>query len=76
MMALLQASEILNGTMQGSDVEFSAVSTDTRSLQQGDLYIALAGENFDGHDYLNQAENAGAAAALVHKDVYTNLPRL
>jgi len=75
-MALLQASEILNGTMQGGDVEFSAVSTDTRSLQQGDLYIALAGENFDGHDYLDQAEKAGAAAAIVHKDVYTNLPRI
>lgn len=76
MMALLQASEILNGTMQGSDVAFSAVSTDTRSLQPGDLYVALDGENFDGHDYLGQAEKAGAAAAIVHKDVHTNLPRI
>jgi UDP-N-acetylmuramoyl-tripeptide--D-alanyl-D-alanine ligase len=76
MMALLQASEILNGTMQGSDVEFSAVSTDTRSLQPGDLYVALAGEHFDGHDYLGQAEKAGAAAAIVHKNVHTNLPRI
>ena len=74
MMALLQASEILNGTMQGNDVEFSAISTDTRSLQPGDLYIALAGENFDGHDYLDQAEKAGAAATIVHKNVHTNLP--
>jgi len=76
MMALLQASEILNGIMQGSDVEFSAVSTDTRSLQPGDLYVALDGENFDGHDYLAQAEKAGAAAAIVHKNVQTNLSRI
>jgi len=76
MMALLQASEILNGIMQGSDIEFSAVSTDTRSLQPGDLYVALDGENFDGHDYLAQAEKAGAAAAIVHKNVQTNLPRI
>lgn len=75
-MALLQASEILNGIMQGSDIEFSAVSTDTRSLQPGDLYVALDGENFDGHDYLAQAEKAGAAAAIVHKNVQTNLPRI
>jgi len=75
-MALTQVSEILDGAMQGSDVEFSAVSTDTRSLQPGDLYIALTGENFDGHDYLDQAEKAGAAAAIVHKNVHTNLPRI
>jgi len=76
MMGLLQASEILNGTMQGSDVQFSAVSTDTRSLQPGDLYVALAGENFDGHNYLDQAEKAGAAAAVIQKSVQTNLPRI
>jgi len=76
MMRLLQVSEILNGTMQGSDVQFSAVSTDTRSLQPGDLYIALLGENFDGHDYLGQAEKAGAAAAIIHKNVQTKLPHI
>jgi len=76
MMALQQASEILNGEMLGNNVDFSTVSTDTRSLQPGDLYIALDGENFDGHDYLTQAEKAGAAAAIVHKNVHTNLPRI
>jgi len=75
-MSLLQASEILNGTMQGNDVEFSTISTDTRSLQPGDLYIALEGENFDGHDYLAQAEKTGAVAAIVHKTINTNLPRI
>ena len=74
MMALQQAKEILNAEIHGEDVRFSNVSTDTRSLQPGDLYIALHGENFDGHDYINKAQEAGAAAAVVHKSVETDLP--
>lgn len=74
MMALERATKILNGVMSGENVSFSAVSTDTRSLQMGDLYIALHGELFDGHDYIGQAQQAGAVAAIVHKDVETSLP--
>ncbi len=74
MMALQQATKALNGTMQGKNVDFSGVSTDTRSLQAGDLYIAIHGEFFDGHDYIEQAKQAGAVAAIVHKQVNTDLP--
>ncbi len=45
------------------------VSTDTRTLEQGDIFIALAGENFDGHAYVETAVKAGAAAVIVHRDV-------
>lgn len=41
------------------------LSTDTRSLQPGDLFLALRGERFDGHDYLDTAQKAGARAAVV-----------
>lgn len=41
------------------------VSTDTRSLEAGSLFVALRGENFDGHDYLQQAAATGASAVLV-----------
>lgn len=44
---------------------FTSVSTDTRSLEPGALFIALRGENFDGHAFLEQAEHAGALAAVV-----------
>lgn len=44
---------------------FTSVSTDTRSLDPGALFVALRGENFDGHRFLGQAENAGALAAVV-----------
>ncbi|MBF0189248.1 MAG: UDP-N-acetylmuramoyl-tripeptide--D-alanyl-D-alanine ligase [Magnetococcales bacterium] len=45
----------------------NGVSTDTRTLTSGALYIALAGDTFDGHTFLHQAAEAGAAAALVHR---------
>lgn len=46
---------------------FSTVSTDTRALQPGALFVALAGERFDGHDYLPAAAAAGAVAAVVRR---------
>lgn len=41
------------------------VSKDTRSLSGGEIYLALSGENFEGHDFVRQAEKAGAAGVLV-----------
>jgi len=74
MMVLEQATKILNGSRVGENVNFSHISTDTRTLQSGDLYIALHGDLFDGHDYIKQAEQAGAAAVIVHKNIKTDLP--
>jgi UDP-N-acetylmuramoyl-tripeptide--D-alanyl-D-alanine ligase len=54
--------------MSGADVRFMAVSTDTRTIQQGDLFIALKGENFDGAKFVAQAAQAGAVAAVVNAD--------
>jgi UDP-N-acetylmuramoyl-tripeptide--D-alanyl-D-alanine ligase len=48
----------------GADVTIQGVSTDSRSLQSGELFIALRGERFDGHDYIAQALRHGAAACL------------
>lgn len=46
-------------------MEFSGVSTDTRKIGPGSLFVALKGANFDGHDYLAQAAEAGATGAVV-----------
>ena len=51
------------------DRELRGVSIDTRTLKQGELFVAVAGARFDGHDFLANAAARGAAAALVHKDV-------
>jgi UDP-N-acetylmuramoyl-tripeptide--D-alanyl-D-alanine ligase len=45
-------------------VRFNRVHTDTRSLQSGDLFVALKGDNFDAHDFLSQARANGAVAAI------------
>lgn len=47
----------------------AGVSTDTRSLRRGDLFVALSGDNFDAHDFLAQARDAGAAAFVVSDPV-------
>ncbi|MBA4382082.1 MAG: UDP-N-acetylmuramoyl-tripeptide--D-alanyl-D-alanine ligase [Sideroxydans sp.] len=68
MMLLSQAAQALHASMSGADVRFTAVSTDTRTIQQGDLFIALKGENFDGAKFVAQAAQAGAVAAVVNAD--------
>ena len=57
-------------------IGFSSVSTDTRTLAPGALYVALRGERFDGHDYVAAARERGAAAALVERTVDVDLPQV
>lgn len=59
-------AEITGGHLiqNGASVELRGFSTDSRTLQPGDLFIPLRGDNFDGHDYMTQAIQGGAAACL------------
>ncbi len=54
-----------------SDWSASGVSIDTRTLQKGDLFVALHGPNFDGHNFIDEALAKGAVAALVDRQVTT-----
>lgn len=65
MMMLSQAAQALHAHFAGGDVRFAAVSTDTRSIKPGDLFVALKGEHFDGAQFVAQAAQAGAVAAIV-----------
>lgn len=56
------------------DLLLEGVSTDTRSIGKGELFVALVGERFDGHAYVDKAAREGAAAAIVSRDVETELP--
>ena len=73
MMTLAEAHAMLPGsTLVGTgdapgETVIERVHSDTRSLQPGDLFVALRGERFDAHDYLTQAQAAGAVAALVER---------
>jgi UDP-N-acetylmuramoyl-tripeptide--D-alanyl-D-alanine ligase len=68
MMDTATAARAIAGTLFGPNVDFSRVTTDSRQLQAGDLFVALKGERFDGHDFVAQAFERGAAAAVVAAD--------
>jgi len=69
MMTLAQAHALLPGSVLVGDgaTEVLRVHSDTRSLQAGDLFVALKGERFDAHDFLAQAKTSGAVAALAER---------
>ena len=55
------------GVRTATDLAFTGVTTDTRQLEPGTLFVALKGERFDAHAFLSQAKAAGAAAAVVRR---------
>jgi UDP-N-acetylmuramoyl-tripeptide--D-alanyl-D-alanine ligase len=77
MMTLQTIAEVLHGTVhpvKSAGLEVTSVDSDSRRAQPGQLFVALPGEKFDGHDYLPQVAALGAAAALVTHPVKTELP--
>jgi len=75
-MQLSEAAQVLDGRYTPSDVAFRGVSTDSRTLEAGALFFALQGPNFDGHEFLQQAQKQGAAAAAVSEDCKADMPLL
>ena len=67
MMDTHEAAAAVCGRALGGVARFSGVASDTRLLASGDLFVALQGERFDGHDYVRTARERGAAAALVSR---------
>ena len=73
-MLKLTCTEILkavNGELLSGELKSKAygVSTDSRNINPGSLFIPLIGENFDGHDYINEAFTKDASISLTHKDI-------
>jgi len=65
MMSLAEAASAMQGRLEGPDARFRRVCTDSRGLGAGELFVAIRGERFDGHDFLEAAKARGAAGALV-----------
>ncbi len=59
------ARHISGSTLIGRDIGFECVSIDTRTLQAGDLFVALVGENFNGHDFLQDSVRKKAVAIVI-----------
>ncbi len=75
-MRLSQAAAWLGAELRGDDGEFFGVSSDTRGIAAGVLFVALRGPRFDGHDYVTSAAAAGVAALLVEQAVDVAVPQL
>ena len=75
-MAMSELVQPLQAELIGGDKTFTAVTTDSRAVTSGDLFVALRGENFDGHDFLGQVADAHAAGAVVSRDCDTPMSRL
>lgn len=64
------------GVLEGEDCEIFDVSTDTRTINSGSLFVAIRGENFDGHDFCAAAFENGASALLVERKIDSPLPQV
>lgn len=73
---LQDLARVTGGELQGESRGFARVNTDTRRLQQGELFVALTGPNFDGHEFVERAAELGAAGALVERRVDCDLAQV
>ncbi len=77
-MITLTLSEIakqLDGAIFTQDTEFQGISTDTRTLKPHNLYVAIKGEQFDGHDFANEAQRQHASAILTNRKLDVSIPQ-
>ncbi len=76
MMRLASLASACHGELTGVDVSLNGVTTDSRADCTDKLFIALRGENFDAHDFVDQAEMRGATALMLEHEVDSNLPSI
>ena len=76
MMSTHEAARAITGNAQGADAGFSGVSTDSRTIVAGELFVALHGDRFDGHAYVADVLARGAAGAMVNHEFAAAHPGL
>lgn len=74
--SLQQLTSVLDAQLIGENKLISSISTDTRKIDQGALFIALVGEKFDAHDFATQSVDGGAGALLVQRELNVATPQL
>jgi len=74
--SLQTLADALNAELVGTDTQIDSVTTDTRQITSGCLFVALKGEKFDAHDFAADAVKAGAGALLVSKHLPVEVPQL
>jgi len=74
--SLSQIADAADGRLTGVDCLVVGYSTDTRTVARGDVYFCLRGDNFDGHDFAQDAIDKGASAVVCEKDLQVDIPQL
>src|SRR6266571_9067644 len=76
-LSILQITELAGATLEQGDGQNSVerISTDSRTIKEGDLFVALRGENFDGHKFIEATAKAGAAGAIVDLNWKGKVPK-
>jgi UDP-N-acetylmuramoyl-tripeptide--D-alanyl-D-alanine ligase len=75
-MNLLDLANISQGTLRGESSNVESFSIDTRTIKPKEVYIALKGENFDGHLFITEAIKKGASAIVLDRQVECNIPNI
>lgn len=75
-LTLHQLAEITQGKLYGHDQSIAEVTSDSRKITPGCLFVALKGEHFDAHDFAQQAKQLGAGALLVNHLLACELPQV
>jgi len=72
-MTLNELIKVVEGdSILNSDIKIKDIKTDSRKIKKGDIFIALNGDKYDGHDYINEAIKKGAIACIIDKDIQNN----
>ena len=72
---LSQLENTLGSLSDNSDTEFNGISIDSRNIKKGNLFIAIKGKNFDGHDYIDNAFKNGASSLITERK-FKNVPQI
>ena len=65
---LKEISKVAGGVLVGKDLPIEDISIDSRQIKEGNLYVALKGNNFDGHNFIDEALYNGASAFVSEKE--------
>jgi UDP-N-acetylmuramoyl-tripeptide--D-alanyl-D-alanine ligase len=71
-----EIAQLVQGQLVGADIQIQSVSTDSRNITQGDLFIALKGPNFDGHQFAADVISKGAVALIVDQQLPVAVPQI
>ena len=75
-LSLTEIASAIDGQLVGQDTNISQIVTDSRTLQSGELFLALKGPNFDGHRFIAKVIEQGCKAVIVEQQQSIDIPQI